>query len=91
MTLIVCSFPTIVHQDQRFTFEHLVPFSVQLAGHRMVDGDLNVRVSFKTHVFTRRHEGEKGEFSLHDESGVPRQFVQIVSEIRLPYPMRADI
>jgi hypothetical protein len=86
MTTINDSFPTIEHAQSRFTFEHLAPASLCLAGQGAGGGDINIRISYQTHVFSRRHEGGSGEFLLRDEAGLFRQFCEerYRNSVRLP-------
>lgn len=76
MATINDSFPTIEHAQCRFTFEHLVPTSVCLTGKGGDGADINIRISFQTHVFSRRHEGGSAAWALRDEGGRLRQFCE---------------
>lgn len=86
MTTINDSFPTIEHAQGRFTFEHLVPTSVCLTGHGAGGADINIRISYQTHVFSRRHEGGSAVFALRDEAGLLRQFCEERYENSLALP-----
>ncbi|WP_168734460.1 hypothetical protein [Ollibium composti] len=86
MTTINDSFPTIEHEGSRFTFEHLAPTSVSLGGQGAEGADINIRISYQTHVFSRRHQGDSTVFALRDEAGVLRQFCEWRYENSLALP-----
>lgn len=86
MTTINDSFPTIEHEQRRFTFEHLVPTSLCLAGQGAGGSDINIRISYQSHVFSRRPEGASDEFLLRDEAGLWRRFCKERYENSLTLP-----
>ena len=67
-------FPKLVDGEQEFEFKHLVPFNHCLEGHGRDGAPIIVRVSFRSHVFSRARKGEtEGVFFL-DENGKTRIF-----------------
>lgn len=86
MVSINGSFPTIEHEGRRFTFAHLVPVSTCLVGQGKAGADIKIRISYQTHVFSRRHEGSAEVFLLRDEVGLIRQFCGARYEVSLGLP-----
>ncbi|MGL3606434.1 hypothetical protein ACSV9I_07970 [Rhizobium sp. G187] len=53
-----------------------MPTSVWLPGQGAGGAEINIRISYQTHVFSRRHEGDTAAFRLRDEAGFLRQFCE---------------
>lgn len=86
MASINDSFPTIEHRERRFPFAHLVPTSISLTRQGSAGADINIRISYQTHVFSRLYEGDTDVFKLRDEAGLVRQFCEERYENSLGLP-----
>ncbi|MCA0000924.1 MULTISPECIES: hypothetical protein [unclassified Mesorhizobium] len=70
---IITSFTTLKFKGSDYEFSHLLPFGHTLSAAGKDGADIRVRVSYQSHVFSRRRETDE-EFHLVDEAGKPRVF-----------------
>ena len=70
---IVNKFASLTFEGQYYRFDHLAPFVFTLNGQAREGGDIRVRVSFQSHVFSPRSEANE-QCHLVDQSGAPRVF-----------------
>ncbi|NBN80420.1 hypothetical protein GWI72_19250 [Microvirga tunisiensis] len=86
MAAIRGTFPTLTFDGNTFSFGHLAPLSVCLSGQGKNGADVRVRISYQSHVFSRRHEGNPEPVTFTDEAGLRRRFcaTRYAFSLRLP-------
>jgi hypothetical protein len=72
MSLIRLKFPDVIVADQVHSFPHLCPFVHTTFGHGPENSNINLRVSFKSHVFSKKMDGFDQNFDFRDENGKGR-------------------
>ena len=68
------SFPPVHCSGVNYSFEHLAPRNVVIAGEGREGGDIVVRISFKSHVFSKSLPFRGEEFDFRDENDQKRSF-----------------
>lgn len=69
---ITHTFPNLNIDGVRYDFSHLSPTFYSVSGHGINGRDINVRISFKSHVFSVSLYNEVGVPDFYDENGRPR-------------------
>lgn len=68
------SFKSFCIENTTYTFDHLVPAVVNLAGQGRDSSDLRVRISYCSHVFSQSCLATEVDFDFKDENGQKRRF-----------------
>jgi len=79
---------SITVDDIDYSLSHLRPFTCTCAGSGRDGADIVVRVSFKTHVYSKSPEIVSDPHHLFDENGKKRVFCKERYEISLTLPQR---
>ncbi|MCM5557057.1 hypothetical protein [Pleomorphomonas sp. JP5] len=79
-------FPKLADGDREIDFKHLAPFTHSLQGHGRNGASIVLRVSFRSHVFSRAHKGETQGLFFLDENGNRRIFCEdrYAASLQLP-------
>ena len=79
-------FPKLADGDREIDFKHLTPFTHSLDGQGREGAPIVLRVSFRSHVFSRAHKGETEGVFFVDEGGRKRTFCKdrYAASLQLP-------
>jgi hypothetical protein len=86
MSSVVLRFTDIVVAGQKFAFGHLIPFVHVLPRIGPLQQDIRVRVSFRSHVFSKAVSAPQSARDFRDENGKARSLCPLRMAVSLGLP-----